>query len=128
MGTLENIETENGASVSPLRFKVTVSQAEAELHELLSQAKPYYRSRRLMHLARLGLMVEKGQFTNAGPSPIVAAQPLVIAVEKGHPTPAAPDVTKPSPATERPIHYAMISENASDAIGNLLGSLDMNGF
>jgi hypothetical protein len=73
-------------------------------------------------------MVEKGQFTNAGPSPIVAAQPLVIAVGKSHPTSAAPDVTQPSPAAEKTIHYAMISEDVSDAIGNLLGSLDENGF
>jgi hypothetical protein len=60
--------SENGGDMSPdnkIRFKVTVSQAYQALLDEMNKGKPYYRSRRLVELASLGLRLEQGNFSAA---------------------------------------------------------------
>ncbi len=51
------------SSDNKLRFKVTVSQAYPALLEAMNQGRPYYRSRRLVELASLGLWLEQHGLT-----------------------------------------------------------------
>ncbi len=88
-----------------LRFKVSVSPVYTELFETVKQAGPYYRSRRLLNLALIGLAVERGQQSIAVlPAPTFTHMP--ISGEK----------------SDSAQHYN-ISDSASKAIAGMLDSL-----
>ncbi len=63
-----------------LRFKVSVSPVYTELFDAVKQAGPYYRSRRLLNLALIGLAVERGQHSitslQHAPAPTIAHMPV----------------------------------------------------
>lgn len=90
-----------------LRFKVSVSSAYSEFYEHLKEFGPYYRSRRLLELARLGYSVQK-----AG-----AVVPTNIVSPKIAPT------TFGKPAPSQQSHYKF-GENTESHIASMLDSLD----
>lgn len=89
-----------------LRFKVSVSPTYAELHKQLEVAGPYYRSRRMLSLALLGLSLEKGHIVTSAPTPIS--------------TNTSSDA---QPNLDRLGHYS-IPDDAAEAIGKMFDSLD----
>ncbi|HQS58738.1 MAG TPA: hypothetical protein PLU16_07700 [Gallionellaceae bacterium] len=89
-----------------LRFKVTVPPVYTELYDVMNKAGAYYRSKRLVQLALLGLSVEKGQLTTTSISTNTA--------ESTHPN------NEPAKDTQR--RY-VIPENAAALIGDMLESL-----
>ncbi len=123
VGTSKNAETKKGTHVETLRFKVTVSPSDVELYKIMDQAKPYYRSRRLIQLAHIGMLLEKGQLLNVAPAPNTAQIP-VLAVDKSHLASAA---KLTSSTAEKTTHYA-ITEDSSAAVARMLGALDDGGF
>lgn len=90
-----------------LRFKVSISARELELYGYLEQFGPYYRSRRLLDLARIGYAVQKGG--------LLASMPFA-------PTESEARTSDESLPT-KPTHYK-INEDAARQIAEMLGSLD----
>ncbi len=90
-----------------LRFKVSVSAVYTELFEAVKQAGPYYRSRRLLNLALIGLAVERSQHSitslRHAPAPTIAHMPI-----SGEKSDSA--------------QYCNISEGASKSIAGMLDS------
>ena len=100
-----------------LRFKVTVNPVSSELYEVLYKAGKYYRSRKLLELALLGLAVEKGRLMISPPL-VTAPAKLSVAV------PAAPP-TQPSSInqSDEPQHKYQIPDCAAQLIGDMLDSM-----
>ena len=89
-----------------LTFKVTVPPIYTELYDVLNKAGAYYRSKRLVQLAILGLSVERGQLTTTAGSTNTTAS-------------AQPD----KQLTKDPERHYDIPENAAALIANMLESL-----
>lgn len=88
-----------------LRFKVCVSSGDPEFYEHLKEFGPYYRSRRLLELARFGFSVQKGLGMSAShQAPAVSVPPKVS---------SGPQST----------HYKF-SEDAKTQIAEMLDALD----
>jgi hypothetical protein len=90
-----------------LRFKVSVSPVYTELFEAVKLAGPYYRSRRLLNLALIGLAVERSQHSitslQHAPAPTIVHMP-----NSGEKSDSA--------------QYYNISDSASKAIAGMLDS------
>jgi hypothetical protein len=98
-----------------LRFKVTVPPVYTELYDVLNKAGAYYRSKRLVQLAILGLSVEKGQLTTTAGSTNTAT----IGLSTNTTASAQPD----KQLTKDPQKHYDIPENAAALIANMLESL-----
>lgn len=90
-----------------LRFKVCISSGDPEFYEHLKQFGPYYRSRRLLELARFGYSIQKGS--------------AVLATRLA-PTEIAPRILdEPNPSQQ--LHYKF-SESAASQVADMLDSLN----
>lgn len=90
-----------------LRFKVCISSGDPEFYEHMKELGPYYRSRRLLELARFAFSIQKGG--------AVFAQQLT-------PVEVAPRSLDESSPSQRS-HYKF-SENDTSLISSMLDSLD----
>lgn len=90
-----------------LRFKVCISSGDPEFYEHLTEFGPYYRSRRLLELARFGYSIQKG-------GAVVAQQLTPVEV---------PPRTLDESESSQQSHYKF-SENATSQIAGMLDSLD----
>ena len=107
--------------ISIIQLRVTVSSAAAHgLYEALLEIRPYYRSRRLVQLALLGLSVEKS-------SPFLVA-PMQSAAQLASPQrptneAAAPVVVAAVESASAAPHYIIpdVGSDSMDALEGMLG-------
>jgi hypothetical protein len=122
-----NISSENGADVSQdnkLRFKVTVSQAYPALLEAMNQGKPYYRSRRLVELASLGLWLEQNNLSPA--TPISTAKQAAQVPQSIPPENSNHQTTVSDEPDQSETHYT-IPDVTSGVLDELFSYLNKNG-
>lgn len=106
-----------------IRFKVTISQAYPALLEAMNQGKPYYRSRRLVELASLGLWLEQHGLTPATP---VSADKQTVQVPQSIP-PA--NTNHQTSVNEEPVHsdtHYTFPDVTSGVLDNLFGYINKN--
>lgn len=107
-----------------VKFRVTINQGHNELYDVFKKMPPYYRQKRLLQLAALGLAVE-GRFAAGG---LVA--PVQPATNTSSSQPKQSSRKKPAAAprnnvdskTEDARHYK-ITPNATDLLAGVLGDL-----
>jgi len=117
--------------VKDVTLKVKVSQEFASLLADLHQYGPYYRSRRLIHLAALGLAFENNRASlhaslssNSAPVENHAAETSQQAAS-GQETSRASQVEQLDTGTgaSKPVHYK-IPEGATDALGDMFDTME----
>lgn len=91
-----------------LRLKVSVSPVYADLYKQLEEAGPYYRSRRLLNLALLGLSLEKGHLITTTPIP---------------PAPILGNISPKEQAVSDKQKRYIIPDSAAAAIGAMFDSM-----
>lgn len=121
------LSPENGGDMSPdnkIRFKVTVSQAYQALLDEMNKGKPYYRSRRLVELASLGLRLEQGNFSPA--TPVSAAKQTVQVPQSIPPANTNHQTTVSDEPDQSETHYT-IPDVTSGVLDGLFSYLNKNG-
>jgi len=107
--------------VKDVTLKVKVSQEFVSLLADLHQYGPYYRSRRLIHLAALGLAFENNRASLHAPLSSNSAPAENHAAE----TSRASQVEQLDTGTgaSKPVHYK-IPEGATDALGDMFDTME----
>lgn len=109
-------------SVLPLFLRVRITQANPALRAVLSSIGPYYRVKRLVQLATLGLAVEEGRinFLEPGERGVTSVSALTASAATISKTVVSEKPSVVDVAEEK--HY-IIPEGAAAAMGSLFDSM-----
>jgi hypothetical protein len=106
-------------SISTINMRVRISQSSPPLYKVLSAIGPYYRVKRLVQLAALGLAVEEGKLSLTTSIGTNSVESKPVATLSTTSSTNSINETEKLPSVENETKRYTIPPDAAEAMGNM---------